>query len=110
MLHGHSVLVVDEVSDTEEVLRAVLEPRGLRVDRVRRQTPLAARQNPPSVMVIDAEVAIDADETANWPHVPQVIIGTARMTPRDDSVERHYLRKPFEYAELVHTIERLIER
>ena len=29
------VLVVDGLSETEEVLRAVLEPRGLMVDRIR---------------------------------------------------------------------------
>ena len=50
------VLVVDGLSETEEVLRAVLEPRGLSVDRVRSTASeeLAAHFRP-SVMVLHVD-------------------------------------------------------
>ena len=52
MADGPHVLVIDSESETVEVLRAVLEPRGLRVDRVRE---LTTNSDPtaPSLLVID---------------------------------------------------------
>lgn len=109
MSQGQSVLVVDEISDTEDVLRAVLEPRGWRVNRLRGEL---SPHETPAVVVIDAE-AVPANRLrhAALESVPQVIIGTAQ-TPCDEpsSGERHYLHKPFHYAELIQTIERLAGR
>ena len=115
MSNGLRVLVVDEVSDTEEVLKAVLEPRGLRVDRVR----AAARSFPsptdePDVVVIDLDDAPAGDlHCEEWRKVPQVIIGAVFRPQADKAAgdaDRQFLQKPFEYAELVRMIESLIDR
>lgn len=122
MLNGQRVLVVDDVSDTEEVLRAVLEPRGLRVDRIRGESPAGSLEKsvPPSVVVIDEELTpVRLKHSQAWPAVPQVIIGSAifddaETTDGDpqapENAERQYLRKPFQYAELIQAIEGMIAR
>src|SRR5207302_5095331 len=64
VLKRERVLVVDEISDTAEVLQAVLEPRGVIVNRVARlgQAALPTVENCPAVVVVcDAEaLATDA--------------------------------------------------
>lgn len=116
MLTGQRVLVVDEISDTEEVLRAVLEPRGMHVDRLHgKDTSIAVNPEAlPAVVVIDTESESPSHTTRErWRQVPQVIIGSARIAHTADAqgdAERHYLAKPFQYAELVCAIERLIKR
>ena len=77
------ILVVDEASDTAEVLQAVLQARGVSVQRVRRLDPSAtnAGENCPAVVVLNAE-SMDGTSPADlaiWQHVPQVIIGTVRI-------------------------------
>jgi CheY-like chemotaxis protein len=114
--NGQRVLVVDDVSDTEEVLRAVLEPRGVHVDRVRSARfalPDASTPTTPAVVVIDMEPSpvsgANDDRTASWDNVPQVIIGSIKLPHRTGPhAERHYLAKPFEYAELIRAIEKFI--
>lgn len=112
------VLVVDEVSDTTEVLQAVLEPRGVAVNRIRNLGESTAGNvtRRPSVVVLDAESlsgsAPPSDE--DWKDIPQVIIGTihvAETATVDDPIAnplRRYLQKPFQFAELVQAIESLI--
>ncbi len=118
MSQRERVLVVDGVSDTAEVLQAVLEPRGLTVNRVCR---LEAREKPsvapPKVLVLDVDSANPpAGDWGELQNVPQVIIGTWQApASRDggasaDQPERRYLQKPFQYAELVRAIETLIAR
>ncbi len=112
------VLVVDEVSDTTEVLQAVLEPRGVAVNRIRNLGESAAGNaaRRPSVVVLDAEsLAGSAPPSGvDWKSIPQVIIGTIRVAeivPADDPTAnplRRYLQKPFQFAELVQAIESLI--
>ena len=158
MSNRERVLVVDEISDTAEVLQAVLEPRGVTVHRVSRwsQTESPTVENRPAVVVYDAESLADGalppDENwhgGNWHGVPQIIIGTIRpgkfetgkfetgkfetgkfetgkfetgkfdtgkfdgaksdtKEPAAPEVERRYLQKPFQFAELVQAIEALI--
>jgi CheY-like chemotaxis protein len=105
------VLVVDGLSETEEVLRAVLEPRGLMVDRIRSAATeeLAAKRRP-SVMVLHVDqVPSPATRPADWQNVPRIVIGAAKI---DDACEpaagEHYLEQPFQYGELIRTIERLL--
>jgi DNA-binding NtrC family response regulator len=112
------ILVVDEVADTAEVLQAVLAPRGLTVNRVRRldQTVSPAGESRPAVMVLDAESfgTTSIVPGAQWQDVPQVIIGTVRFTQattaESTDSDRRYLQKPFQFAELVQAIEALISR
>lgn len=128
MSNRERILVVDEISDTAEVLQAVLAPRGVTVNRICRwgQTENPAAENRPAVVVYDAESQADGALTdgalkagGTWPGVPQVIIGTLRVarSDSDDSdgnvpaapvAQRRYLQKPFQFAELVQAIEALI--
>jgi len=111
------VLVVDEMSDTADVLRAVLEPRGLSVNRVRRYEPpeLPIPDPRPAVVVLDAD-AQEAPAAQAWHNVPLVVIGQVRITesPVADApgapAQRHFLQKPFQFAELVQAVERMIAR
>jgi CheY-like chemotaxis protein len=105
------VLVVDGLSETEEVLRAVLEPRGLSVDRIRSAASeeLVAKRRP-SVMVLhlDEDPAPTA-ALAGWQNVPRVVIGATKVDDaRGASAGEHFLEQPFQYGELIRTIERLL--
>jgi CheY-like chemotaxis protein len=114
--NGQRVLVVDGLSDVQEVLQAVLEPRGLQVDWVRGQvqTHSSKETGRPDIVVIDAEAAPLAERQADdWAGVPQVIIGSQRFPgPAGPplSATRQYLAKPFQYNELIQAIERLLPR
>lgn len=116
MSHGQRVLVVDGLSDVQEVLQAVLEPRGLQVDWVRGQVQRhsSTSSGRPDILVIDAEAAPAAEREAdNWDGVPQVIIGSQRVpSPAKPAFvpNRQYLSKPFQYSELIQAIERLLPR
>ncbi|HEY3965651.1 MAG TPA: hypothetical protein VGM05_13925 [Planctomycetaceae bacterium] len=112
------VLVVDEISDTTAVLQAVLEPRGVAVNRIRNLGGSAAGNAAPrpSVVVLDAESLSGSTPPFgdDWKNIPQVIIGTihvAEMATIDDPSAvplRRYFQKPFQFAELVQAIESLI--
>ena len=118
MSNPDRILVVDEASDTAEVLRALLEPRGVSVSRIRRFDPAAsAVEAVPALVVLNAETAggMISAEPERWRHVPQVIIGTVRVPiaePADATAStapvRRFLRNPFQFAELVQAIESLI--
>jgi len=105
---GLRVLVVDPESATEEVLKAVLEPRGLRVDRVR---DLKSQPDcgPPSLLVIDDEKSsADIRGSSGWAGIPRVVIGSARISGDADGGSRQYLQKPFQYPELIRLIDQLL--
>ena len=110
------VLVVDGLAETEEVLRAVLEPKGLEVDRIRgaghgriARQQLAAKR-PPSVVVLHVEEGLepisDVRGLAGRPPDSDRCHEDRRPRPAVATVE-HYLEKPFQYGELIRTIERL---
>jgi CheY-like chemotaxis protein len=105
------VLVVDGLSETEEVLRAVLEPRGLSVDRIRSAgaDELASKRRP-SVMVLHVdEDPAPAAAPAGWQNVPRIVIGSTKVHDAcETATEDHYLEQPFQYGELIRTIERLL--
>jgi len=110
------VLVVDGLSETEEVLRAVLEPRGLKVDRIRGAVTgenaggrLAAKRRP-SVVVLHVEDGPEQIPTSDgWQDVPRIVIGATKADgPSQRGGVEHYLEKPFQYGELIRTIERLL--
>lgn len=116
---GQRVLVVDESSDTTDVLKAVLEPRGVRVERGFRavSSDKNASCKPSShlsLVVLDEEsVAACGVDAQNWRDVPRIIIGgisfPSRQPPVNGAPERH-LQKPFHYAELVCAIDSLISQ
>ncbi len=104
---GLRILVVDQVTDTEEVLRAVLEPRGVAVDRINMADMPGA--TPPTVLVIDNDTPARCPDTAGWSAVPQVIIGRVPIADTEDA-NHCVLSKPFQYAELIQKIEDMIAR
>ncbi|HUG93869.1 MAG TPA: hypothetical protein VML55_23775 [Planctomycetaceae bacterium] len=108
------VLVVDGLSETGEVLKAILEPRGLVVDRIRghRESDHAAAR--PHVVIVDGDECSESRaQHSGWADVPQVVIGSADMPDhwhphRPFVPTRRYLQKPFEYGELVSAVEHLL--
>jgi DNA-binding response OmpR family regulator len=112
--------VVDEFTETADVLRAVLEPRGVRVEQASRPRPdvSAGERIPLSVVVVDEETAqVRGIDRREWPHVPRVLIGSvavastpasARGEAPSEGVPQRYLSKPFQYADLLYAIEALI--
>lgn len=110
------VLVVDGLAETEQVLRAVLEPRGLEVDRIRgaetvdfAKDSLAAKR-PPSIVVLHVDDGPPQFPMSDgWAGIPRILIGATKTggTSRPALLD-HYLEKPFQYGELIRTIERLL--
>ena len=112
-----SVLIVDRSEDSREVLRAVLEKRGVRTWEAAgaRQGVELARQHHPQVIVLDLETG-DADrqeirdqyQAESKEHDAYlVVIGRSvsyeQILPKD-----RILSKPYHYAPLVRTIETLL--
>jgi hypothetical protein len=113
VVSGQRVLVVDGLLETEQVLRTVLEPRGLTVDRIRGDSTESSPHDlpRPSVVVIHEDDARARSNGSNdWNEVPRVVIGSAEFSGRQTSThDRHYLTKPFQYRELIQAIEHLLE-
>jgi hypothetical protein len=99
------VVVLGGLPETADVLKAVLEPRGWEVARLRGDRP--ATLEPPNLVVLHSD-----DEPRNpWVDVPTVIIGTAEFPDRTDSSDdRPFLAHPFQYAELIQAVDRLLQR
>lgn len=111
MADGQRVLLIDGLSETETVLRAVLEPRGHQVQRVRWQdSPDAHGGNGrPNVLVVHEEATPAAPRTrSHWPNVPRIIIGSTEGADSGEQEGAHRLQFPFHYRELVQAIERLL--
>jgi hypothetical protein len=106
---GQSVLVVDGLSETTQVLKAVLEPRGLRVDRVRgHQTVSPRASSKPNVVVLHEDETLPPED--RWQGVPRVVIGSTELPPTEPGNGEHHLPKPFQYGELIQAIESLLAR
>lgn len=100
MVTEHHVLLVDGPVETEAVLRAVLQPRGVAISRIRSGGDVVV--DPPSVVVLHDEPA-----TAEWPGVPRVLIGRASDHGEESCCA---IDGVFQYADLVATIDRLLTR
>jgi len=117
MPSAQSVLIVDRLSETREVLRTVLERRGLRVYEAAEQTEgwKLARQHHPDLIVIDVEEAgqsPDGEPTAPesdaaMQEVPLVLLGSARRREPTES-GNVYVSKPFQYVDLIRSIETIL--
>ena len=116
MSDGQSVLVIGGLSETEEVLKAIFEPQGLQVNRIRGTAFTEKKQDhkSPNVVVIDADTdRQDRDQCQHWSSAPRVVIGSAQChssTRFDQSSADQYLQKPFQYGELIRAIERLLDQ
>jgi DNA-binding NtrC family response regulator len=110
------VLVVDGLAETEEVLRAVLEPKGLEVDRIRGAetsdfggNKRTAKRRPSVVVLHIEDGPAEMPTSDDWHDVPRILIGAEKTDGSSNSpAVEHYLEKPFQYGELIRTIERLL--
>ena len=115
VVNGQRVLVVDGMHEIQDVLRAVLAPRGMRVDWVRshmQQLPGEAADRP-DILVIDAEAhpVHQSGKNQHWSNVPQVILGAdVESSNADPDLQHAYLNKPFLFPELIQAIERLLPK
>lgn len=112
-----SVLIVDRSEDSREVLRTVLEKRGVRTWEAAeaRQGAELARRHHPQVIVLDLdsgdvelqEIREQYQAESNEHHAYLVVIGRSlsyeQILPKD-----RILAKPYHYAPLVRTIESLL--
>ncbi|MBS0203769.1 MAG: hypothetical protein JSS49_12765 [Planctomycetes bacterium] len=103
------VLVIGGASDTETVLKAVLEPRGATVERSRshRAKSRSAAGPSPEVVVIDLDAEHDSGVAACWQKSNRVFIGS--NFPTSIAADDRFLSKPFQFPELVKVIEELLE-
>lgn len=110
MNSGQQLVVVDGVPETTQVLRAVFEPRGYDVNRVRAfELPQFPRDRQ-SILVVHGE-GDDGNGTAGTPSetsVPRVIIGSIAANSGDGASGDHRLQQPFQYAELIRAVEALL--
>ncbi|MSR58677.1 MAG: hypothetical protein EXS05_13660 [Planctomycetaceae bacterium] len=118
MVTGYRLLVVDQFTETTDVLRAVLEPRGVAVERSGSLATISDSASSPriSLIVVDEDSAARQGAGNNqWGNVPRIVIGTmgrpgggtAEVNAAAGTCERR-LRKPFQYADLLREIESLI--
>ena len=111
-----SVLIVDESAESREVLRTVLEHRGLRIlEAGQAQEGLdLARRHQPDLIVLDLELEASPPEfpselAAQATHpTPLVVLGSARRRASGRHVGE-FISKPYHYAPLVRRIEQLLE-
>ena len=114
MITGQRVVVVDGLSETEAVLKAVLEPRGLQVTRIRTHDSgqhLRDSQLPNVVVVHDKASNEQSPCSDRWDSVPHVLIGAAgdaTHPAREGRATTCFLSKPFQYPELIRAIEQLL--
>ncbi len=99
-----SILVVDGLSETTEVLKAVLEPRGHAVCRLR-QSQLSDQPKPNLVIWHDDNVGQDSSANA-FPDVPRIVIGKTQIVASTADAPR--FSPPFQYGELLQAIESLL--
>ncbi len=117
MTNGQRVLVVDGLAETEQVLKAVLEPQGLEVNRIRTRFAQSSHSsNPPHVVILheDHTQKIAPESLDSWPDIPRVVIGSLTMSnapnscgPQGDAGEQ-YLSQPFHYRDLINAVEKLL--
>ena len=113
MTNGQRVLVVDGLAETEQVLKAVLEPQGLKVDRIRTEFPQDDHSaRPPHLVILHEDHSANSSAGSEaWSNIPRVIIGSVAVPRphvfRDRPREQH-LAQPFQYRDLIQAVEQLL--
>ncbi len=106
--HSPSILVVDGLSETTAVLKAVFEPRGHAVNRVRQSQLPNSPLTSPRVVVWHANESDAAPLADCFQGIPRIFIGRADSPESDGETQR--FSQPFEYRELLRTIESLLAK
>lgn len=109
-----SVLVVDQVEETGEVLRTALagRVRVLSAGKAREGLEMA-REHRPDLIVLDLELARGSSTTEDFRaetasgDAPLVLLGSARRSLPGSPQE--FMAKPYHYGNLVRKIEELLE-
>ena len=112
-----SVLIIDRSDDTTQVLRTVLERRGVQILQTRHaETGLElARHYNPTLIVLDWEAILARDPSirdgldyqTKSTQTPILILGNLR---KSEALLPHYsvVRKPYHYGPLIRKIEQLL--
>lgn len=108
MTNTPRVLVVDGISETETVLKAVFEPQGTRVERRRSSDAADHNRTPPRVMVVDLDDQSAYAAKSDWPDVPRVILGSQPLDAEHGRAR--FLEKPFHYPELIRLVQSLLDQ
>jgi CheY-like chemotaxis protein len=112
-----SVLIVDRSADSREVLRTVLERRGVRILEAAggNQGLELCRRHHPEVVVFDVDCETDGERVreelqsqADTDSATLVVLGTLRRCDPAPATGR-FVPKPYHYAPLVRTIEELLD-
>ena len=113
----HSVLIINDSEDTSQVLRTVLEPRGVQIFDTRHpDTGLKLAQRiHPTLIVLDWEVIPTnepsirdgLDHETESTQTPMLILGHVR---KSEAVPPHYcvIPTPYHYGPLIRKIEQLL--
>lgn len=104
--HSSSILVVDGLSETTDVLKAVFEPRGHTVNRIRQAQLPTSFLSQPRVVVWHANDSEDSVIADRFQGVPRIVIG--RTTSATTARGSRRFSQPFEYGDLLHAIESLL--
>lgn len=118
MLPGRSVLVVDPLEETREVLRTALARRGVRILAASEadQGLALARLHHPDLIVLDLECEganagasgkIAAQSLADETQL--LVLGNARRVAPELPAGQ-FVSKPYHYAPLIRKIEELLEK
>lgn len=114
MVNGQHVVVFDGLNETEEVLKAILEPQGCRVNRIRQQHAgdINEADEVPSIVVMhDDDASHYATNKPEWNKIPKIVIGSVKKhTPAQTDQSKHFLVQPFQYAELIDSIESILQQ
>lgn len=112
MLARRSVLVVDSLEETPEVLRTALAPRGVDVISAHGSTQAwaLARRHRPELIVLDLECDSRSPSLAerladSQPDSSLVLLGKARGVERPGC---SVVRKPYHYTALLRKIEEFL--
>lgn len=120
-----SVLIVDRSEETRDVLRTILETRGVSILEARQGAEglEMLREQHPRVVVLDLEgdasdpsTLQDAFENESRRNETSlVLLGRIEGAIRSDDVDkmpntRHIIEKPYHYGPLIRTIEQLLQQ
>jgi len=110
---GQQVVLVDGPHEIQEVLEAVLAPRGLRVDWLPSHLERLPGENSaaPDLVVIDATaVPIHRpSQRRSWRGVPQILLCDEPGLDTSATESQHAVfNKPFQFPELIQAIEQLL--
>ena len=118
MFPRRSVLIVDNLQETREVLRTALARHGARIFEASRPDEglKLAREHHPDVIVLDVDFTVETDESiaagfeaeSLAQETPIVLLGNARRR-RKSFATGDFVAKPYHYGPLIRKIEALLD-